>query len=309
MAVMSINPNDFLTNKQDGEFVTAEEWNKLVALFTVLNNNAIELLNTNQAVDSNKANILHLTAGAVPDESITCEKLATKTTLKNIYNLTQDLTPDANKTYYTYENGVYTAVDTSDTFEEGVGYYELSTEYANPAINSSDVIGNKVITGENIADEVLEQQHCVPNLLGQLLNNCTIESYSKAVQVAASSNTTVTFKLDKTYNAIVLLNADSLILVRAGDNKVVGISAKPYANMNGISNYLQDFVVVYNTPDKLATIKSYSNGEVTISFQNLGGIYLNPIAINLSGNRLTITFKNLQTVEVSKTISTTVLGL
>lgn len=318
MAVMSINPNDFLTTKKEGEFVTAEEWNRLVALFTVLNNNAMELLSTNQAVDSNKANILHLTAGAVPDESITCEKLSTKYTLKNTYIVTQDTTPVTGKTYYTYENGVYTAVESLSTFRADTVYYELTTEYAKPAINTPEVIGDKVITGEKLADETLTNSNCVPNLIGQLLKNCSIKSYTIPIELLPYVETKVEVKLDKACDVALVLTGTDIILCRKDDPKLLCIGSEYKTVIANGGDYINsDYTyrrpIKYDYPSNLQAIfnseRGY-DGYCIYRYEDIAGHYRAKLTnLVLDGDTLTYSIKTINDETLKYNFNLIVLGL
>ena len=212
MAVTTININDILTTKAEGEVVTAAEWNKLITLFYAINGNANELLSVKQQVDANRGNILNITAGAVPDESITSAKLSTISSVANTYIETTDVTPDSGKTYYTYADGTYTACSSLASFEDGVVYYELDTIEPGPAISSLDVIANKLITGDKIANSTLTSKHCVTTMLGELLNNCIIYDasalYANTAPPATAASTTYatnTLKLSKQHKAVILI--------------------------------------------------------------------------------------------------------
>ena len=310
MSVITINTDDFLTTKKDGEYVTAEEWNKLVALFTAINHNAEALIETNKAVDVNKANIAQATVGAVPDASITSEKLSTTHTLKNVYRRTEDTSVITGKNYYTYDGSVYTLAENLTKFISGVAYYELHIEEAGPAVNSSDVIGDRVITGAKIADRTLLASNCVTNIIGSLLKGCPINTYTKAITVK-STNTTVEFTLDKAHDAVIICTGNELILLRTGDNKVFGIGGTHTTGWGNIGD-IYALSIKYDTPSNLQYIyTALDEGSGAASFTNLGGhIQTRVLDIQLKDKIITYTLKSLANVgDLSYDFSITVLGL
>lgn len=129
MAVTTINLDEFLPKKLDGEVVTAEDWNKLVALFQALNSNALELLDLTKAVDINTANIATLTLGAIPDRSIGSNKLEIAGNTKQVYQITTDTVPKDGVTYYTVGESTFEQQLGLSVFNKDTLYYELDTIY------------------------------------------------------------------------------------------------------------------------------------------------------------------------------------
>lgn len=310
MSVLTINVNDFLTEKKDGEFVTAAEWNKLVALFRTINHNANALLDTNKAVDVNKANIAQLTLGAVPDESISHSKLTKRNTITSTYEYTTDGSPVSEKTYYVIEDGVYIAKTNLVSFDADVEYYELVTKEAGPAINSTDVIGDKVITGVNVADETLNKDHFVYNILGQLLKNCSINTYTQNVTVK-QSETTVEFVLDKVYDTVIICTGTELILLRAGDTKVFGIGGTHSVNWGSVLD-VNSLKIQYSEPSNLQYLVGITDddGDKVSSYTNLGGhIRTKVLDVRLNDKTITYKLKSLAYTDLTYNFPITVLGL
>ena len=220
-AVSTINLNDFLVQKDSGDVVTGADWNKLVALFHAVNNNAEALLNTIKDVDTNAANIAQVTQGAVPDNSIGYDKLEKIGGIKNVYTFTEDITPKTGVTYYTLEDGVYSPHENLAAFESGVQYYELRAVVTRPAIADADVVGDGVIHG----------YHCAELILGSLLNDSVtvytdkgilskFPAYTSALQYdwsdAPTAEHTITF--EKQHKAFVIISNGTIILLHANPN-------------------------------------------------------------------------------------------
>ena len=133
MAVTTINLNEFLPKKLDGEVVTAEDWNKLIALFQALNSNALALLDLTKVVDTNTANIATLTLGAIPDRSIGSNKLEITGNTKQVYQITTDTVPKDGVTYYTVGESTFEPQLGLSVFNKDTQYYELNTIYIRTA--------------------------------------------------------------------------------------------------------------------------------------------------------------------------------
>lgn len=217
MAVTTINVNDVLTPKQDGEVVTSADWNKLIALFSAINGNAYQLLDTIKAVDANKANILNISAGSVPDESITYEKLSKTGTLQPQYYVnTQPF--KANLVYYTYDGTTYTeAVGlTAENFDIDAPYYLVDQQLTGAAIKSDNVIEDWTIGGAKLQGDAIFAEVCSPLLLGELLSTRATVYTNKAVSGTFHNSTPIgttlpfNITLDKAHKIIFVINENSI---------------------------------------------------------------------------------------------------
>lgn len=206
MPVSTISLNDFLVQKNSGDIVTGDDWNKLIALFHATNINANALLKLMKAVDTNTANIAHVTQGAVPDGSISYSKLSKMGGTTNTYVLSTDLKPVAGVTYYTLEDTKYVPHPGLEVFDEGVKYYTLETVVTEPAIADSDVIGNHVI----------EVFNCVPSFLATLLDS-SVDVYSdKAITgTIGIEEKTISIVLPKEHKHLLVINKWSVLMLNA----------------------------------------------------------------------------------------------
>ena len=224
MPVSTINLNDFLVQKNSGDIVTGDDWNKLIALFHATNVNANALLQLMKAVDANTANIAHVTQGAVPDGSIDYNKLSKIGGTTNKYVLTTDLTPVSGVTYYTLEGTVYIPHIDLAVFEPGTQYYTLETVVTEPAILGPDVIGDGVVENYHLASKTLLPSACSDFLLGGLLNDNATVYTDKGVSGTIPSSTTRTtvehtITLDKPHKALIIIGAYSVVFLTADINK------------------------------------------------------------------------------------------
>ena len=118
-----------LPEKQSGEIVTAEDWNKLTALFLALNKNAVALDSVRRVAETNEANIATLTLGAIPDRSIGSNKLEIAGNTKQVYQITTDTVPKEGVTYYTVGDATFVQRIGLTAFDKDTLYYELNTVY------------------------------------------------------------------------------------------------------------------------------------------------------------------------------------
>ena len=218
MAVTTIKLDEFLPKKLDGEVVTAEEWNKLVALFQAINNNAFELLDVRKAVEVNTGNIAEITQGAVPDNSINSAKLSKTGGVTQVYQLTTDLTPSPDVTYYVRnEKGQYVPAVDLVTFDPNIQYFNLNTVACEPAVNVPEIIGTNVIKNEHFQSNTLLANVCTDLFLGGLLaDKVTIYTdrgvsgtFDKSVDTTGATRTH-TITLDKAHKALVIINGSTI---------------------------------------------------------------------------------------------------
>lgn len=229
-AVSTINLNNFLVQKDSGDVVTGADWNKLVALFHTVNNNANALIATNQNVGVNAANIAQISLGAVPDNSVGYSKLEKAGNTKGVYTLVEDAAPTSGVTYFTLENGAYKAHSNLTEFKVGVQYYVLETVPTQPAVAAPDVIG----------DNIIMAKHCAEMLLGGLLNDSVTVYTDKAVHIAfetayvdSTKNAptvarTITF--EKQHKAFIIMTSHTISFLCAAPDKpdvYIGLSAQP----------------------------------------------------------------------------------
>lgn len=224
MAVSTINLKDFLVQKNSGDIVTGDDWNKLVSLFYAVNNNAQELIALMQHADVNTANIAQITQGSVPDGSIDYAKLSKMGGITKKYAYTTDSTPNPNTTYYTLENNIYKPCETLAVFEPGIAYYVLESVVTQPAIAKPDVIGDGVIENYHLASKTLLPSACSDFLLGGLLNDNATVYTDKGVSGTlpySTTRTTVehTITLDKPHKALIIIGAYSVVFLTADINK------------------------------------------------------------------------------------------
>lgn len=214
MAVTTIKLDEFLPKKLDGEVVTAEDWNKLVALFQAINSNAFELLDVRKAVEVNTGNIAEITQGAVPDNSITSAKLSKSGSVTQVYQLTTDLTPVSGVTYYVRnETGQYVPAVGLVTFDPDTQYFNLNTVACEPAVNVPEIVGTNVIKNDHMQSNTLLANVCTDLFLGGLLaDKVTIYTdrgvsgtFDKSVDTSGATHTH-TITLDKSHKALVIIN-------------------------------------------------------------------------------------------------------
>lgn len=218
MAVTTINLDEFLPKKLDGEVVTAEDWNKLVTLFQAINSNAFELLDVRKAVEVNAGNISEITQGAVPDNSITSAKLSKSGGVMHVYQLTTDLTPVSGVTYYVRnENGQYVPAVDLVTFDPNTQYFNLNTVACEPAVNVPEIVGTNVIKNEHMQSNTLLANVCTDLFLGGLLaDKVTIYTdrgangtFYKSVDTTGATHTH-TITLDKPHKALIIINGSTI---------------------------------------------------------------------------------------------------
>ena len=220
MAVITINVDDFLTAKSDGEVVTAQEWNKLIALFQSININANALLDLMKLVDINTANIAQVTQGAVPDGSIGASKLEKSGSVKSTYRITEATTPVAGVTYYVLENNKYTPIQDLSEFDTGTVYYELITVPTEPAINDAAMFADNVILDRHLLAKTLSARVCADTLLGDLLSTNTTYYTDKGVSGNLTDSNVVDFeiKFPKAHKAVILFSGRTVSFIVANDN-------------------------------------------------------------------------------------------
>jgi hypothetical protein len=230
MAVTTINIDEFLPTKLDGETVTAADWNRLVLLFRTINDNAFELLDLIKTVDINKANISSLALGSIPDRSISASKLEQLGDTKAVYILTEDTVPKADVTYYTLSTTVdgqttttvYTPHIGLEEFDVHEQYYTLETVPTEAAIASPEIIANGVITGDKIRDNTLTSALFTDLVLGGLLNDKSTIYTDKGVTDTLPADVTSrahTIKFDKAHKVLVVINTTSLSVFMADTSK------------------------------------------------------------------------------------------
>ena len=221
MAVITINLDDFLPKKLDGEVVTAEDWNKLVALFQAINTNALELLDLTKLVDINTANIATVTQGAVPDNSINGSKLSKLGGVTPVYQLTTDSTPSADVTYYIEdENGRYVAQTDLSSFLPEIKYYVLNTIDSTPAVDTPEHIADEVIQNKHLKANTLLSSVCSDLLLGGLLSDKATIYTNKGISGAFDLSTekrgtlhTHDIVLDKPHKAVIILTTNAIAII------------------------------------------------------------------------------------------------
>lgn len=118
-----------LPEKQSGEIVTAEDWNKLTALFLALNQNAVALDSVRQVAETNEANIATIALGAIPDRSISAIKLEVAGATKQVYQITTDTQPKEGVVYYTVGDATFVQRIGLTAFDKDTPYYELNAVY------------------------------------------------------------------------------------------------------------------------------------------------------------------------------------
>ena len=218
MAVTTIKLDEFLPKKLDGEVVTAEDWNKLIALFQAINSNAFELLDVRKAVEVNTGNIAEITQGAVPDNSINSAKLSKTGGVTQVYQLTTDLTPVSGVTYYVRnENGQYVPAVDLVTFDPDTQYFNLNTVACEPAVNVPEIVGTNVIKNEHLQSNTLLANVCTDLFLGGLLaDKVTIYTdrgasgtFDKSVDTTGATHTH-TITLDKAHKALIIINGSTI---------------------------------------------------------------------------------------------------
>lgn len=276
MPVTTINLKDFLTQKKAGDIVTAEDWNKLVALFDVINYNANALLDLSKAVDANASNIAGITLGAVPEGSISSEQLSKAGGTTTMFKLTEDATPQEGVTYYVRnEQSQYVpAADIADGFEPGVEYFNNITVATEAAVNRTDVI----------ADGIINAKHIIPGAVLERLLTDDITIITDAKQTIEFTNldeymdiikdSTIKTEYDQLtnsrfkylgalgvagYKAVIIFNGDGSCCILFADPEKPDI----FFNWNGVS-YQYGAAKADGSLETLVNKKYYTYGDKTV---------------------------------------------
>lgn len=217
MAVVTIDLDHFLTLKKDGEIVTAEDWNKLVALFQSINQNANELLTLIKDVNDVRADMVNIVSNGVADDSVGYDKLEKLDKTKQVYVLNTDETPVPGVVYYTLEDTEYIPHENLTEFEN-VQYYVVNTVASNAAIAAADVIADGVIPHTKLKLGTIVEAVCSDLLLGGLLSdNVTVyldKGFSGVFKKTDSLGTqhTKTITFEKAHKALIVINNNCISL-------------------------------------------------------------------------------------------------